>query len=196
MRNRWFTAALAATLASGTIASANERAPDQPALFDTEGYRIARYRSPVTLDPAPAMRLSLHDALALDPERDALFIDVMPVEGGVRDSGSGVWRQSQSHFTISGAQWHPEAGRAPSDQDLWQALETAARGAVPDKPVVLFCRADCWMSWNAARRLAALGLANVWWFAEGTDGWHGAGRRLVIAEPVIVPASTDPREEN
>jgi hypothetical protein len=42
---------------------------------------------------------------------------------------------------------------------LWRALDAAvARFARrhPGRPVVVFCRADCWMSWNVARRLARL----------------------------------------
>lgn len=159
-----------------------------PVLFDADGYRIARYRSPVTADPTPARRIALADALALEPGRDALFLDVMPAEGGVRDGASGAWRLSMAHRSIPGAWWHPEAGRMPAPAALWQALETAARSAAPGQPVILFCRADCWMSWNAARRLAAAGLPNVWWFAEGSDGWHGAGRSLEAVRPVIVPA--------
>jgi len=179
-----------ALLGAAPPAGAEEpRAEQPPALFDAAGYRIARYRSPIREDPHPAPRLALAAALDLVPGRDALFIDVMPVESGVRDPATGRWTIHQPHRTIPGAEWHPEAGRMPADADLWRALETTARKAGPRRPVILFCREDCWMSWNAARRLAALGLANVWWLAEGTDGWHGAGRALAEARPVTVPAS-------
>lgn len=173
--------------------------PADPVLFDAEGYRSARYRAPVKADPAPAQTISIVAALALDPADGALFIDVMPVEGGVRDPVTGVWTLSQQHFTIPGALWLPETGRAPVDADLWAALEAriaAVRADGPEIPVILFCRTDCWMSWNAARRLALRGIANVHWLAEGTDGWHGAGRELVVAVPVAVPASTITQQEN
>lgn len=189
-------AALAGLLLGSAPALAGEPAAEAPALFDAEGYRIARYRAPIAADPTPAMRIPLTDALALVPGRDALFIDVMPAEGGVRDARSGAWRLAQTHRTITGAEWHPEAGRMPADAALWQALEQAARAAAPERPVILFCRVDCWMSWNAARRLAASGLGNVWWLAEGTDGWHAEGRELVAAEPVVVAASAEHQEEN
>jgi rhodanese-related sulfurtransferase len=51
------------------------------------------------------------------------------------------------------------------------------------------------MSWNAARRLARRGIANVHWLAEGTDGWHAAGRALVVAVPVATPAALQSTEE-
>ena len=187
-----------AALAPGALALADEpatRPAGAAALFDSQGYRTARYRAPVDADPAPAARIALADALALEPGRDALFIDVMPAEGGVRDPLSGAWALARAHHTIPGAQWHPEAGRMPADPVLWQALESAARAAAPERPVILLCRVDCWMSWNAARRLSASGLANVFWLAEGTDGWHAAGRVLVPAVPLSAPSSRQPQQE-
>lgn len=199
---RFCIALAVALLASGvpvsaslTASASGIRSGDAPVLFDEDGYRTARYRAPITVDPAPAQRIALADALALEPERDALFIDVMPAEGGVRDSADGTWHLAQPHRTIAGAHWHPEAGRIPAEGHLWQALEQAARQAAPHRPVILFCRVDCWMSWNAARRLAMGGLANIWWLAEGIDGWHEAGRELVAATPVAVPASANTPEK-
>lgn len=165
----------------------------QSAEFDSRGYRSARYRAPVHGDPRPAIRIALPAALMLVPGRDALFLDVMPAEGGARDKASGRWRLSQRHETISGAIWYPEVGRAPVDATLWEAFVRTARRA--GKPVVVFCRVDCWMSWNAARRLAEGGVRNVLWFAEGTDGWHAAGRPLVTGRPVTIPEKTHERSE-
>ncbi|WP_245804624.1 rhodanese-like domain-containing protein [Erythrobacter tepidarius] len=185
--------------AAALMVMAQAPAPTDAALFDAAGFRSARYRAPVKADPAPAQTITLAAALALDPAHDALFIDVMPAEGGVRDPVSGVWSLSQPHLTIPGAVWLPETGRAPVDEDLWAALEAriaTARAAAPDTPVILFCRSDCWMSWNAARRLALRGIGNVHWLPEGTDGWHAAGRALVAAVPIPVPASTITRQEN
>lgn len=182
----------ALALMAGAQAGEPQAQPAGPALFDAQGYRTARYRGPVKADPAPAVAIGLAEALALEPGRDALFLDVMPVEGGVRDPATGVWTLSTGHLTIPGALWFPETGRAPVDPLLWQALEAAVREArrtAPGTPVILFCRTDCWMSWNAARRLALRGIANVHWLAEGTDGWHAAGRPLTAATPVAVPAS-------
>lgn len=192
-------AALILVAAAALTGMAPAPAPNDPALFDAEGYRSARYRAPVKVDPAPAQTIPLAAALALDPERDALFIDVTPAEGGVRDPASGVWTLGAEHLTIPGAVWLPETGRAPVDADLWAALEAriiAARAKAPGTTVILFCRIDCWMSWNAARRLAMRGMANIRWLAEGIDGWHGAGRSLVAAVPIAVPASTIIEETN
>jgi PQQ-dependent catabolism-associated CXXCW motif protein len=160
--------------------------------FDAQGYRATRYRAPVDRPPAPARRIALADALKLEPGHDALFVDVLPVESGHRDPATGQWRLSLAHETVPGALWHPETGRSPVDPGLWRGLVAAvaaARAGRPRLPVVLFCRADCWMGWNAARRLTQGGTRRVYWLAEGIDGWHGAGRALVPAVPVVVPGT-------
>lgn len=128
------------------------------------------------------------DALRLRPAREALFIDVLPAESGFRDSATGVWRLAQPHETIPGAEWHPEAGRGVPDPVLWRGLERAvarARVKRPELPVVLFCRTDCWMGWNAARRLARASGGRVFWFAEGVEGWQAAGRALATVAPQV-----------
>ncbi|MEO0031886.1 MAG: hypothetical protein RIS94_1644 [Pseudomonadota bacterium] len=163
--------------------------------FDATGFRIAHYRGPVDRDPAPATRLMLPDALRLRPGADALFIDVLPAEGGWRDPQTGRWRLAVDHQTIPGAVWHPETGRGPetgqgnTDPVLWAGLVrvvTQARSRHPAMPIVLFCRTDCWMGWNAARRLALAGFDGVHWLAEGIEGWHDAGRPLVRATPAVL----------
>lgn len=199
MRGARMIVAAAALACCAAVIRPQGGAPTDSALFDAQGFRSARYRAPVKADPAPARTITLTAALALDPAREALFIDVMPVEGGVRDPVSGVWNLSREHLTIPGALWLPETGRAPVDPDLWAALEAriaAARGVAPNISVILFCRSDCWMSWNAARRLALRGHANVHWLAEGTDGWHAAGQTLVVAVPIAVPALRIMQQEN
>lgn len=184
--------------AAALMGMAGASLPAEPSSFDAEGYRSGRYRAPVKADPAPARTISMANALALEPVRDALFIDVMPAEGGVRDPVTGAWMLATEHLTIPGAVWLPETGRAPVDADLWAALEAriaASRAAAPNLPVILFCRVDCWMSWNAARRLGLRGIGNVHWLAEGTDGWHAAGRTLAVALPIAVPASQVTQQE-
>ncbi len=162
--------------------------------FNAEGYRTRRFRAPIDRSPDPARQMPLSAALMVQPGRDALFIDVLPVESGVRDPETGIWRVASPHSTIPGSLWHPETGRAPPDPLLWRGLmdEIAkARMERPDLPVVLFCRTDCWMGWNAARRLAREGVEDVHWLAEGVEGWHAAGRALEPATPrTIAPDLT------
>lgn len=183
----------AAPVAGPAVAAPANASSVADSAFDAAGFRRAHYRAPVDRPPAPATQISLADALLLKPAENALFIDVLPAEGGVRDSATGQWRLASPHFTIPGAQWHPETGRSQPDAALWRALRSAvaaARKASSGIPVVLFCRTDCWMGWNAARRLAGDGFANVRWLAEGIEGWHESGRELAVATPVAAGQGT------
>jgi len=175
---------MAGLLISGRAAA---QTAEQDALFDAQGYRQTRYRAPVDRSPAPAEVLPLDHALRLHPGREALFLDVLPAQGAQRDPATGTWLSPPAHDTIPGARWLPEVGRASPDPVLWAGLLSTVRGARarhPHWPVVVFCRGDCWMSWNAARRLALGGVPAVFWLAEGIDGWHDRHRALAPALPL------------
>ncbi|WDF70973.1 rhodanese [Novosphingobium sp. KACC 22771] len=153
----------------------------QPGLFDADGYRAASYRAPVDRDPWPAAHIALAAARDLRPGRDALFIDALPL-----GRNAGQWVQTETHETIAGAIWRPEVGRPGVDPALWAGLRgtiAAWRRGHPGGPVVLFCRTDCWMGWNAARRLAREGVGDVYWLAEGVEGWRDTGGELRPATP-------------
>ncbi|WCP13698.1 hypothetical protein sphantq_02134 [Sphingobium sp. AntQ-1] len=157
----------------------------QESLFDPAGYRIAYYRAPVRQPPVGVGRIAPAAAAQLVPGRDALFIDVLPAEGGHREA-DGRWRLAAPHDSIPGAHWFPETGRgalAPGI-DAWfaQGVARLTKGR-RDAMLILFCRADCWMGWNAAKRLQAAGYSNVWWLAEGTDGWSDLKKPLSRVEP-------------
>lgn len=154
-------------------------------LFDPQGYRIAHYRAPVTTASPDVQRIALQAAAALRPDRDALFIDVLPAEGGHREA-DGSWRLAQPRASILGAHWFPETGRGVLQPAIGPWLERGIARLThgrKDRMIITFCLADCWMSWNAAKRLHALGYTNVWWLAEGTDGWRELGLPLVEATP-------------
>lgn len=192
MTTAMLTAALLASLPATFATPPTQASSAAAALFDAAGYRIARYRAPVDRPPYPARTISLEAALDLVPGRDAVFVDVLPVAGGWRDPETGAWRLSLGHVTIPGARWHPGTGRAAIDPVLWNGLLADVerqRANRRDMPVVVFCRVDCWMGWNAARRLASAGAGPVYWLAEGVDGWHARGRALASTQPVtIAPA--------
>ena len=53
----------------------------------------------------------------------------------------------------------------------------------PDQQLIFYCVADCWMSWNAAKRAMNYGYSRVYWYPDGSDGWAGDGHELVEAIP-------------
>jgi len=54
--------------------------------------------------------------------------------------------------------------------------------------IVMYCQADCWMSWNAAKRALSFGYSNIAWYPDGTDGWERANLPTVEAQPKPRPA--------
>ena len=113
------------------------------------------------------------------------MIDVLPAEGGHRDA-TGRWHLAVERLSLPGAHWFPETGRGVLSPDIARWFERGVarltRGR-KDRMIVIFCLADCWMSWNAARRLRGWGYRNVHWFEEGSDGWRDLGRPLTRAVP-------------
>jgi PQQ-dependent catabolism-associated CXXCW motif protein len=157
------------------------QSPAPTSLFDADGYRSGQYRAPVDRAPEPARKLPLAKALRMVAGRDALFVDVAMPENGLRDA-KGEWRLALPHSSIKGAIWLPAAGKAPLDSEAWAKLQAIA-AARPKAPVVLFCHQDCWMGWNAARRLAREGRADVFWLEEGVEGWSAAGGPTATLHP-------------
>lgn len=171
-----------ALLGAGTALSA----------FDNDeatGYRMQNYRSPVTLPVQGGRRVEIGEVDALI-EAGAVLVDVMPQRGGY-DPETGVWRLVDRRETIPGAVWLPNTGAGRIEPRLMAylagALDRLARGD-KTRALVFFCMADCWMSWNAVKRAAALGYTKVYWYADGSDGWIEADRALVTADPPPVPA--------
>ncbi|PZU09907.1 rhodanese-like domain-containing protein [Sphingomonas sp.] len=161
--------------------------PGDPALFDAAtGYRIAAYRGVIPAAPPDVERIDDGEAAKRHDGGHTLFIDLTPARGAVRDAATGEWRLAEPHETIPGAHWFPEAGRGPADAaiDRWFAggISRLTKGS-HRRPIVAFCLADCWMSWNAAWKLRRLGYRAVAWYANGIDGWRDLGRPLVPATP-------------
>ena len=151
--------------------------------FDPEtGYRIAHYRVVIPHPPEGVPRVTVDEVAKLQ----AILIDVTPTEGGVRDSRTGRWHLSESHQSIPGAHWFPDAGRGRIEPDIERWFLGGVRRLTlqrHEKPIVVFCLADCWMSWNAALRLKRAGFSHVQWLAEGIDGWRESGRIVRTARP-------------
>ena len=82
--------------------------------------------------------------------------------------------------------WLPDTGygklAAATEDYLRRGLVRATAGNTTAL-VVVYCQADCWMSWNAAKRILTYGYSNVAWYPEGTDGWERAGLALTESQP-------------
>jgi PQQ-dependent catabolism-associated CXXCW motif protein len=151
------------------------------------GYRTHDYRAPTPATLAGARVVTTAEAEALWQDKAAIFIDVMPRAPKPANLPPGtIWRD-RPRSDIPGSIWLPDTGYgelAPSTEEYLRTNVARITGSDRTKLLVVYCLRDCWMSWNAARRLLAMGYANVAWYPEGTDGWTDALLPVVNAQPV------------
>ena len=116
-----------------------------------------------------------------------LFIDVLPAPRKPPGRAPGsLWLPPARH-NIPGSVWLPNVGYGRLSDELEAYFRAQLRRLTagdPDRPLVIYCRADCWMSWNAARRALAWGYRRVYWYPDGTTGWGAAGLPQARSEPV------------
>lgn len=141
---------------------------------EPEDYRMDHYRAPVPATLQGGTVLDAEEAHALWQDGTAAFIDVLPrapkPDNLPEDT---IWRE-KPRPSIPGAIWLPNVGYgaiADVTADYFRNGLQKATGGDPDHPVVFFCLAECWMSWNAAKRAIEWNHSQVYWFPDGTDGW-------------------------
>ncbi len=160
--------AIAATVACGPALAEEDSDFGVP---PTRELRLTDYAAP-TPRAVPGARTirtpQLQAWLGRDAPMRPLLIDVIGGEG---------------HDSIPGAIWLPGAGRGRAFDDAVQAqlaktLE-AITGRIRTRPLVFFCASEnCWLSYNAALRAAALGYSEVYWYRGGIEAWTSAGGNL------------------
>jgi PQQ-dependent catabolism-associated CXXCW motif protein len=174
----------AACVALAIIALAVEvRAEGVP---EPEGYRLEDYRAPVPATLQGIRTITTGEAEQLWRSRSASFVDVLPRPPRPRNLPEGTLWRDKPRADIPGSIWLPDTGYgelAPGVADYFaRGLDKAANGD-RTRLLVLYCLADCWMSWNAAKRARSLGYPNIAWYREGSDGWLAAGLPLQDAAP-------------
>lgn len=170
--------ALASAYAQGTVA-------------EPETYRAEDYRAPTPPTLRGARILTTTEAEAIWREKRGVFIDVMPRPPKPANlPPETVWRDKPRR-NIPGSLWLVDTGygKLAPDTDAYfrDGLARASAGKA-DALLVVYCQANCWMSWNAAKRALSYGYSNIAWFPQGTDGWEQAHLPLVDARPEPRPA--------
>lgn len=175
---------VAAALAAAILAAPAFAQQQEP--FEPEGYRTENYRAPVPATLAGARVLTTEEAEAIWRANSGTFVDVLPRPPKPKNLPAGtVWRDAPRK-DIPGSIWLPDTGYGTlppaMDDYLRRGLARASRG---DKAalLVIYCLADCWMSWNAAKRALAYGYSNVTWYPDGSDGWERAELPTEEAHP-------------
>ena len=154
---------------------------------EPDGYRMADFRAPVPQTLEGALVLDTIDLAALIEAEQPLLIDVMPAPRKPKDTGLWI---APKRDNIEGSFWLANTGYGELSDEFSiffedQLAELTEGDA--SRRLVFYCEADCWMSWNAAKRALSLGYDNVAWYPQGTDGWREAGLPLKRAEPVQMP---------
>ncbi len=157
-------------------------AEEQLALFSADGYRQMQYRSPTPATAEGARTLdtaALQALLAENP--DVVLVDVYRSQWL-----AGRFIESEPHANLPGSVWLANTGDGTL-QPEWanhfsESLARITQGN-SDRPLVFYCRSDCWLGWNATRRAHALGYTKLYWYRDGVDGWEQAGLPLHPATP-------------
>jgi PQQ-dependent catabolism-associated CXXCW motif protein len=157
-------------------------------------YRMDDYRAPTPATLRGAIVLSTVEAHAHWEKGDAVFVDVLPRPprpAGLPDST--IWRP-KPRDDIPGSVWLPDTGYGALAEVMQQYFERGLQQATDgerNRLIVFYCLANCWMSWNAAKRAVALGYTNVAWYPDGTDGWAAQNLPLEPRTPVPRPQATE-----
>ena len=154
---------------------------------EPSGYRMSEFRTPVPCTLAGASVVSAGE-LRLRIERESpLLIDVLPSPRRPEGLSEDAPWLPPARRNIPGTVWLPNTGfgELPVEEERYlRASLQRLTGGDRSRCIVFYCLADCWMSWNAARRAVAWGYTSVIWYPDGTDGWEAAGLPLVESSPV------------
>lgn len=150
-----------------------------------DGYRMDHYRAPVPDTLRGAEVIGAAAAYELWRAK-AAFVDVMPRAPKPDNLPEGTLWYDAPRQSIPGAVWLPNTGYGALAEEtaayFRRGLE-AVTGGDRDHPLVIFCLAECWMSWNAAKRALELGYGRVHWMPGGTDAWIAAGHPTEAVTP-------------
>ncbi|MGB8812677.1 MAG: PQQ-dependent catabolism-associated CXXCW motif protein [Paracoccaceae bacterium] len=168
---------------------ANSAAATPPA--EPAGFRGPPYSAPVPATLAGAKVADDATAAALHAAGEAVFVDVMPRDIKPADLPEGtIWRD-KPRDSIPGAIWLPNTGfeaLSPEEEAYLRAGLAHATAGNLDQPMVIFCRAECWMSWNVAKRAIGYGYSQVIWYPNGPEGWQTVPNPpLERVEPFVLP---------
>jgi PQQ-dependent catabolism-associated CXXCW motif protein len=153
---------------------------------EPDEYRADNYRAPVPATLKGARVLTTAEAETIWRAGGGVFVDVLPRPPKPQNLPEGtIWRE-KPRLNIPGSIWLPDTGYgklATATEDYLRRGIERALGGDSNKLLVIYCQADCWMSWNAAKRALSYGYANVAWYPEGTDGWERADLPMAESHP-------------
>lgn len=158
-----------------------------PAFINDQGFRYTKYRSPTPESTDYGTTVDTAALQILINEKQPVLIDVQAVT--VRPELADFemdWLPSSPRYSLPGAIWLPNVGYAELDDKMETYLRhnlKKATGGDKEKPLVIYCVVDCWLSWNAMKRIASYGYKNLYWYSGGTDDWGASDLELIEVHP-------------
>ena len=164
---------------------ASVMAPPSFAVEEPAGFRTEHYRAPTPQTVAGVAAISVQEAKKIHDQGDAIFVDTYETRvQWLADFKE--WAIGEGHESLPGAFWLPGTGVHPlkpmMEKFLRDSLVEITQGD-KNRKLVVFCRSDCWLGWNVAKKAISFGYANVLWMRDGTDGWAQAGFPMVAGAP-------------
>lgn len=156
------------------------------AVEEPAGYRLELYDDVVPATLSGATRVTAVEVAELQSMFGALVIDVIPEQRKPDELPPGQFWFPVAHVGVADALWLPDVGYGSLSETTERYFKDHLKAATNDDlnhPVVFYCRIDCWMSWNAAKRALTFGYTQVYWFADGIIDWKFEGFETQVLEP-------------
>jgi PQQ-dependent catabolism-associated CXXCW motif protein len=139
-----------------------------------DGYRVEFYDDKVPAELDGASTITAVEVKRLQESAGAVVVDVIPENRRPKVLPENQVWFPVDHKGVPGAIWLPDTGYGVlSDitEKYFKHHLNVATSANKNHAIVFYCRTDCWMSWNAAKRALSYGYTNVYWFYNGIDEW-------------------------
>ena len=152
---------------------------------EPDDYKLDNYRSatPETLSGATVVGALV--AKELYDNGEVIFIDVLPSPKRPEAlPESEIWLPKK-RLNIPGSVWLADVGFGVLSDELnhYFTSNLEQLNKLNKKGMLFYCKANCWMSWNAAKRAINFGYSNVFWFPGGTDDWSSQDYVLEESKP-------------
>ena len=177
---RWvFACACASTLIAGGMSAATEPpAPLPQAPAEPEDYWTGPINAPVPAAITGGTVIHTAELKELLARNGIVLVEVSNAPLRPENLAPGAPWLPKPHTVIPGSVWIPGAGMGTIAADVEETLRDRLRNATGnelDRPIVIYCHEQCWLSWNAAKRAIRMGYRGVHWYPEGIEGWRAAG---------------------
>lgn len=158
---------------------------------EPDGYRLENYRAATPATLRGGKVLTTAELASLWHSDGVILVDVLPQQKRPDNLPATTLWIAKPRYDIPGSVWLPDVGRgalSPEVEGYFKENLARLTAGNRDRGLVLYCLADCWMSWNAAKRAISYGYRRVYWYPDGTDGWVAAS--LPTAEAAPAPMAT------